>query len=167
MTWLKRVGLAVVVATVVTGVTPAYASPDDRSLRPTSSIEVVRAQDHLVEVRSSEGVATARLDPSSGVVEATRPDGTTVTVQAGALTGGVGSAPSPTALDSIGGRDRVVQASSFTCSMVIYVVSLIHHYGWTTAAAIALAAGAAGAAVVAIVMALGVDVFLVWAGTRC
>ena len=57
--------------------------------------------------------------------------------------------------------------STLLCSYAIWVVTLVHHAGWSAALATALAAGAAGAAVVAFIYAYGFDALMVWVSTKC
>lgn len=61
----------------------------------------------------------------------------------------------------------VASNSTLLCSYAIWVVTLVHHAGWSAALATALAAGAAGAAVVAFIYAYGFDALMVWVSTKC
>lgn len=54
--------------------------------------------------------------------------------------------------------------STLLCSYAIWMVTLVHHAGWSAALATALAAGAA---VVAFIYAYGFDALMVWVSTKC
>ncbi|MCF2710556.1 hypothetical protein [Schaalia hyovaginalis] len=128
---------------------------------------------------------TAAFDASSGLFRVTYSDGNKVFLppppgfspksieplspaQLASLKNTV--APSPLILPNYDAPAPPMLAASnstLLCSYAIWVVTLVHHAGWSAALAAALAAGAAGAAVVAFIYAYGFDALMVWVSTKC
>lgn len=169
MKWLQRISILILVALATVIAIPAQAAPTISSAASEADLSILEVGNGTAVVETDAGVIVARYDAETETASVEESDGTTFSVDVSGIASIAAGAPAALQAGS-SGADHTLNAetnASFTCSMALHVVGLIHSYGWGAAAGIALAMGAAGAAVVSFVMLIGVDAFLVWASTNC
>jgi hypothetical protein len=99
-------------------------------------------------------VYTASVDTEAGTTTITDPTGSETVVEH----------PTQT---TVADAPNQVMASGVACWVLVWVVGILHQYGWGVAVGIILASGATGAAAMAIVYSMGVSLFFAWVSSKC
>ena len=164
---LERIKMVGAALTVVMGLYPVSAAPTGavekvstpiveqngvEQTRGALSPYVKSDADGWLTVRTPQGDMRVRFDSTSGTSTVIGPDGLELQYQ---LSGASTSA--------LTGFDW----SGVPCSMLLWIVGIIHSGGWAAAIPLILETGAVGAAIVAAIWGLGVDGFLALVGSQC